>query len=139
MAQEEKYIRRSVAVFGEQQRVDIFITRPLDHDKLKAEWEAIRNEVANCQSAVDDEFERWNHYLFYMVEAEAMRDINLKYKIEHDTISSRKILISHSEYAEDGFEAVIRKYIQYTFEPHYFEELDQFEKSREVMELLSNR
>ena len=139
MAQEEKYSRRSVAVFGDLQKVDIFITTPLDYDALKADWVTIRNEVANIQSLVDDEFERWNHYLFYLVEDAAMRDVNLKYKIEHDTISSRKILISEKEYAADGFEAVVKKYIQYAFEPRYFEVLDEFERSREVVELLSNR
>ena len=139
MAQEEKYSRRSIAVFGENQKVDIFITAPLGYEALKTEWVAIRNEVANLQSLADDEFERWNHYLFYLVEDDALRDINLKYKIEHDTISSRKILISQNEYAVDGFESVVKKYIQYAFEPRYFEELDQFEKSREVVELLSNR
>jgi hypothetical protein len=139
MAQEEKYRRRSIAVFGDHQKVDIFITTPLDYEALKADWVVIRNEVANIQSLVDDEFERWNHYLFYLVEDEALRDINLKYKIEHDTISSRKILISRKEYAVDGFDAVVKKYIQYAFEPRYFEELDRFERSREVVELLSNR
>ena len=139
MAQEGKYNRRRVAVFGENRMVDIFITHPLNHDSLKAEWEIIRNEVANYQSTVEDEFERWNHYLFFLVDENSMRDINLKYRIEHDTISSRKILISQNEYVEDGFEAVVKKYIQYLFEPHYFEELEQFERSREVKTLLSNR
>lgn len=126
-------------MFGENQRVDIFITQPLDHEKLKSEWEAIRNEVANCQSMIDDEFERWNHYLFFLVDEKSMLDINLKYKIEHDTISSRKILISQNDYVENGFDAVVKKYIRYAFEPHYFEELDQFEKSKDVLALLNNR
>lgn len=139
MAKEEKFSQRSVAVFGKAQRVALFITHPLGHEQLMEEWEAIRNEVANCQSGVEDEFERWNHYLFYLVEDEVMRDTNLKYKIEHDTISSRKILVSRAEYQEDGFEAVVGKYIQYAFEPHYFEELDQFEKNRDVLNLLRDR
>lgn len=126
-------------MFGENQKVVIFITHPLDYDSLKAEWETIRNEVANSQSKIDDEFERWNHYLFFLVDEKSMRDINLKYKIEHDTISSRKILVSQKEYAEDGFEAVVKKYIQYAFEPHYFEELDEFEKNSEVVALLKDR
>lgn len=139
MAQEEKYSRRSIDVFGENQRVDIFITQPLDHEKLKSEWEAIRNEVANSQSMIDDEFERWNHYLFFLVDEKSMLDINLKYKIEHDTISSRKILISQKEYTEDGFDTVVKKYIQYAFEPHYFEEMVEFEKNSEVLALLKDR
>ena len=139
MAQEEKYSRRSIDVFGENQRVVIFITQPLDHEKLKSEWEAIRNEVANSQSMIDDEFERWNHYLFFLVDEKSMLDINLKYKIEHDTISSRKILISQKEYTEDGFETVVKKYIQYAFEPHYFEEMVEFEKNSEVLALLKDR
>lgn len=126
-------------MFGENQRVVIFITQPLDHEKLKSEWEAIRNEVANSQSMIDDEFERWNHYLFFLVDEKSMLDINLKYKIEHDTISSRKILISQKEYTEDGFETVVKKYIQYAFEPHYFEEMVEFEKNSEVLALLKDR
>lgn len=139
MAKEEKFNQRSVAVFGEAQRVALFITHPLGHEQLKNEWEAIRNEVANYQSGVEDEFERWNHYLFYLVDEEVMRDTNLKYKIEHDTISSRKILVSRAECQEEGFDAVVKKYIQYSFEPHYFEELDRFEKSHDVLDLLSDR
>ena len=139
MADKEKFRYKSISVFSGDQKVDVFITRPLDRSGLEAEWISIRNEVANIQSKVEDEFERWNHYLFYLVDDDVMNDINLKYKIEHDTISSRKILIAQSKYREDGFDAVVKKYIQYAFNPRYFEIVEEFDKSKDVLELLESR
>lgn len=121
-------------------KVDVFITKPLNHEQLMHEWESIRNSIACLQSGIDDEFERWNLYLFYLVEQDAMEDINLKYKIEHDTLSARKILIPRSEYeGEKCFEAVVNKFIEYQFEAKEMEAVEEFAKSEDVETIFKTR
>ena len=93
----ELYEKAAQDVFDIHSMVDVFITRPLNHNDLREKWKDIRNDIAENQRYIDDEFERWNHYLFYLAEEDAVNDIPLKYQIEHDTISSRKIVISAKE------------------------------------------
>lgn len=131
------YEKLSKDVFDIDSKVDVFITKPLSHRVLRVIWESIRNDIAEKQRFLTDEFERWNHYLFYLADEEAINDIPLKYKIEHDTISSRKIVISTSEFNENDFEAVIRKYIRYSFDGEMSNELDDFCKSDDVLYLIS--
>lgn len=58
-------------------------------------WEDISNAIAlYYQTKVNTDFERWNLYLFYLVEQKLEK--GLKYQIENDPISSRKIVV-------DGF------------------------------------
>ena len=136
----EQYRNKRIHVFDMEPSVEVFITEPLGHDELAQEWENIRNRIAYRQSSIEDEFERWNHYLFYLVEEDVMNDINLKYKIEHDTLSSRKILISKSDYGdEDCFEAVVNKYIEYQFEAKEMEVFEEFEKSEDIQTIFKIR
>ena len=60
----------------------------------------------------------------------------MKDRIEHDTISSRKIVIFKKDYGEEDFEKVIGKYIHYTFdmEEETFE--NRFERNRELEKFL---
>ena len=60
-----------------------------------------------------DEFERWNFYLFYVVDNKNTIDRNLKYEIEHDTISSRKIVVSKDELQDENGIGLVAKYIKY--------------------------
>lgn len=67
-------------------------------------WKEMRNFIAiEFQNTLLDEFERWNIYLFYIVKSSIRKD--LKYKIENDTFSSRKIVIEekydHTEIIEE--------------------------------------
>lgn len=136
----EQYNSKRIKVFGMEPRVDVFITEPLGHDELAQEWENIRNRIAYKQSSIEDEFERWNHYLFYLVEEDVMNDINLKYNIEHDTLSSRKILIPRSECRnKDCFETVVNKYIEYQFEAKDMEVVEEFAKSEDVQTIFKTR
>lgn len=140
MAKVEQYSSKRIQVFDMEPSVEIFITEPLGHEELIQEWENIRNRIAYMQSCIKDEFERWNHYLFYLVEEDVMDDINLKYKIEHDTLSSRKILIPKSEYGNaDCFEAVVNKYIEYQFEAKELEAVEEFKKSEDVQTIFKTR
>lgn len=124
-------------VFDIQSKVDVFITKPLNHDDLRDKWQDIRNEIAERQRMIEDEFERWNHYLFYLAEEDAANDISLKYKIEHDTVSSRKIVISTKEYSMDDFEEVIGRYIKYSFDDSVYMEMEDFKKCSKVVKLIN--
>ena len=123
-------------VFGIESNIDIFITKQLTWESLAHEWKEIRNIIAGEQRFLNDEFERWNHYLFYLVDGNVGENISLKHVIEHDTISSRKVIISTSEFKEDDFDAVIEKYISYTLENGIVEELPHFEKRKRIVEMM---
>ena len=130
------YEKLSKDVFDIDSKVDVFITKPLSHRVLRVMWESIRNDIAEKQRFLTDEFERWNHYLFYLADEEAIKDIALKYQIEHDTISSRKIVISAKEYGEYDFNVVISRYIKYSFDEDVYEEMDDFHKDPVVIKLV---
>ena len=133
---EELYKKVAQDVFDIQSKVDVFITKPLNHDDLQEQWKNIRNDIAESQRFIDDEFERWNHYLFYLADEEAIKDIALKYQIEHDTISSRKIVIPAKEYSEHDFNVVISRFIKYSFDEDVYEEMDDFHKDPTVIKLV---
>ena len=132
----ELYKKTERDVFDINSKVDVFITKPLNHNDLQNYWQFIRNDIAEKQRLIDDEFERWNHYLFYLAEEDAVNDTTLKYKIEHDTISSRKIVISTKDFREQDFNVVINRYIKYSFEEINIEEMEDFNKSPEVVKLI---
>lgn len=133
----ELYNTDAQDVFDIQSKVVVFITKLMSHQALRDNWQSIRNDIAMQQQMIDDEFERWNYYLFYLAEEEAMNDLPLKYKIEHDTISSRKIVISATEYRENDFDKLIKRYIQYSFEDDELKDMDDFRMSPEVKELIN--
>ncbi|HEV7350359.1 ABC-three component system middle component 1 [Telluribacter sp.] len=61
---------------------------------LEEEWQSLSNAIAfHYQSKIESEFERWNFYLFYLVDTLVNR--GLKFRIENDPISSRKIVIDN--------------------------------------------
>ncbi len=63
-------------------------------DLLNRNWESITNTIASYyQSKFEEEekeFERWNIYIFFIIKEEV--STQLKYKIENDKFSSRKIV-----------------------------------------------
>ncbi len=60
---------------------------------LTNNWKAITEFIAvNYQASLMDEFSVWNIYLFFQLSEEIQDD--LKYHIENDTFSSRKIIIT---------------------------------------------
>jgi len=67
---------------------------------LNNSWEKIRNMVGvYFQSALDSEFEIWNIYLLFITPIGIHKD--LRHKIEHDTMSSRKIVIDNNKKMND--------------------------------------
>jgi len=82
---------------------------------LNDKWEFVTSSIAvDYQSELEDEdqeFERWNIYIFFIVK-ESISD-QLKYKIENDKFSCRKIVqdnIDESSY-EDSIKEMIQKNI----------------------------
>lgn len=67
---------------------------------LKNNWREVSNFIAlHFQNKLENEFERWNLYLFFLIEQGIGND--LKYQIENNTFSSRKIIID-SETDQDS-------------------------------------
>lgn len=65
-------------------------------DRLRNKWKQISNFIAmNFQRHLNDEFEQFNMYLFYNLASQVSKE--LKYSIENDLFSSRKIIITEEE------------------------------------------
>jgi hypothetical protein len=63
-------------------------------DYLEKNWRKISNFIAlNFQNNLENEFERWNIYVFFLNAKKVSNE--LKYKIENDTFSSRKIVVDY--------------------------------------------
>jgi hypothetical protein len=82
---------------------------------LNDNWEPITSSIGSYyQSELDDEeseFERWNIYILFIVKEPV--NIQLKYKIENDKFSSRKIVQENFTHAlnTDGVSELIAKHI----------------------------
>ncbi len=124
-------------VFGIGTPIKIFITKEMGEAELRTQWRYIRDLIANEQKSLNDDFERWNFYLFYRLEGDI--DVSLRHLIEHDTISSRKIIVPAEEYGENDFDRLIEKYIKYTIGPEVEKEMPVFEKDIEAVKILKDR
>ena len=83
-------------------KIHVFFARFPSEVKLESDWEKLSNTIAMYyQSQLDSEFEIWNLYLFYVVGGDIERHI--KYKIENDTVSSRKIVLVHDDAIDEDF------------------------------------
>lgn len=103
--------------FGIGREFVVAITPVLSEEELRQYWKDFRNLLIHDYQIEDiDEFTRWNFYLFYVVPNKNMIDRSLKYKIEHDTISSRKIIVNENDIKE-GAEKLIDLYIRYIIKP----------------------
>ena len=78
----------------------IFLKMP-DERFLLDNWKRITNSVAlNYQNNLETSFEKWNIYLFFLI-SESLEDMNLKYAIENNTFSCRKIVENSAISAKD--------------------------------------
>ena len=74
--------------------IHVFFIEIASKDSLENNWRKISNFIAlNFQNNLENEFERWNLYLFFL-QAQGISN-DLKYQIENDTFSSRKIIIDY--------------------------------------------
>ena len=124
--------------FGVGSTVDIFVTEPMSVADLAVEWKMIRDDIAmKYQRSLTDDFERWNFYLFYVIEDIESLPRNLKFKIEHNTLSSRKIIISVKEIeGKDIPKYLIHKYLCYTIETENAVDGKPFIKNDKVVKLI---
>lgn len=107
-------IVKSFDSFDVRSKILVCVTKCLSEDELRETWRNYRNDFAvEFQTDDIDEFERWNFYLFYVVDNKNAIDRSLKYEIEHDTISSRKIVVSKDELQDENGESLVMRYIKY--------------------------
>lgn len=122
--------------FNVGQEIIVAMTPILTSEELMGNWCEYRNYMIDeFQMGDISEFTRWNFYLFYVVEDKNKIDRNLKYKVEHDTISSRKIVVSAEE-AKEGVQALIDKYIKFVVKgeiPHL--DVEEYKRDFELMKL----
>lgn len=86
--------------------IPAFFIKFNSEDELVNSWEKFTEFIAgNFQVNLISEFETWNIYLFFLVDKPI--DKSLKYKIENDTFSSRKIVIESNSSNDD----IISKHI----------------------------
>jgi len=87
--------------------IPAFFINIKDEKNLTNQWKAITEFIAvYFQSSLRNEFSIWNIYLFFILEQEIKDD--LKYIIENDTFSSRKIII----YPNQDIESIIQEHIK---------------------------
>lgn len=82
---------------------------------LERLWSKISSSIAfNYQSQLNDDFEKWNLYVIYYCRELVSK--SLKYKIENDKFSSRKILEDNCEnnLTEETINKIIEKHITNT-------------------------
>lgn len=61
--------------------------------ELENEWEALSSSVCTLyQMRIKNEFSKWNTYVFYVCKDSVSKE--LKYQIENDKFSNRKIVVS---------------------------------------------
>lgn len=105
---------KELDIFDVGVNILLCVTELMNVNELCAKWKDIRDELASkWQMGNLDDFERWNFYLFYVVENKSKIDRTLKYEIEHDTVSSRKIIIDCAEFTDGNYDTLIASYIKY--------------------------
>lgn len=87
--------------------IPAFFINIKDQKSLTNQWKAITEFIAiHFQSLLRNEFSVWNVYLFFILEQEVKDD--LKYIIENDTFSSRKIIV----FPKKDIESIIQEHIK---------------------------
>lgn len=108
-------------------------------DMLELSWEGIRNTIGvYFQSKLESDFSVWNIYLFFIIPQPLSK--SLKHKIEHDIISSRKIVIDGNNKMND------KDFYTFLFEEHISnnnliisvgtEIVNQFKKDNTISQLV---
>lgn len=99
-----KCLNKTKSVFN------IFCLTTEKQNLLLAEWENIVSNVAgNFQIDFETEFEKWNLYIMFFVKEKCSKA--LKYKIENDKFSSRKIVIDNFTGIENDYSKIIKSRI----------------------------
>lgn len=68
-----------------------------NENEIIKNWTQITNNVAlHYQKKLTNDFDKWNLYLFFLVEDPSKLSNEIKYSIENNTFSSRKIIESNA-------------------------------------------
>lgn len=87
--------------------IPAFFINIKDEKTLTNQWKAITEFIAvHFQSSLRNEFSVWNIYLFFILEQEVKDD--LKYIVENDTFSSRKVIV----FPQQDIESIIQEHIK---------------------------
>lgn len=108
--------------FDIEQPIVVAVTPLLTEDELRENWIKYRDLLMEEQVNEISDFMRWNFYLFYVVEDKTKINRSLKYEVEHNTISSRKIIVNETEYG-GNVNSLISSYIQFEIQ-HRNEDAD---------------
>lgn len=102
--------------FNIEQPIVVAVTPLLTEEDLRERWLVFRDKLIEEQVKDISDFTRWNFYLFYVVEDKTKINRALKYEVEHNTISSRKIIVNKDEWGDD-VNSLIEHYIQFEIQP----------------------
>jgi hypothetical protein len=93
--------------------IPVFFVKYKDENCLAEGWEALTASIAvNFQTNLESEFSTWNIYIFFILPVRISN--SLKYKIENDTFSSRKIVVQEGSGQDDIVNAHILNKLSYT-------------------------
>lgn len=97
-------------VFGGN--IPIIFVKFRDNNKLAECWQDFNNfTTAEYLLPLKDEFSKWNAYLFYLADRNVPK--SLKYEIENNKFSTRKMVIDFTDktFDENTLEDILSKYI----------------------------
>lgn len=117
--------------------IPIFFVHNESHQELEQNWTKIADFIAiDFQTKLTQEYQIWNIYILYITANGLSRE--LKYKIENDTFSSRKIVIEGHMDHDLMIKNSIQNYI--SIEPENFQESDsKFIPNTIIEDLLKNK
>jgi hypothetical protein len=88
----------------------VFIIEIQDEHALRRVWKKLYNKIAfYMQNKFDNNFEKWNLYLFYVISEKC--SIPLKYEIENNPFSSRKVVVENNDGKNVSHESIISRQI----------------------------
>lgn len=102
--------------FNVEQPIVVAVTPLLTEEELRESWIAYRDMLIEEQVKDISDFTRWNFYLFYVVEDKTKINRSLKFEVEHNTISSRKIIVNKDELG-DNVNSLVEHYVQFEILP----------------------
>ncbi|PWK72888.1 hypothetical protein LX99_04218 [Mucilaginibacter oryzae] len=92
--------------------VSVFVFYFEEEKHLGKTWNNVSGNVAGLyQAELTEDFDVWNIYMFYLCKSEV--SLALKYKIENDRFSSRKIILDNydEEISDIGVNDIINEHI----------------------------
>lgn len=107
-------------------------------ENLKVEWKDFNNFItAKYTTNIKDEYSKWNFYIFYISSEVVTKD--LKYEIENNKFSSRKIIIENiADITQEFILKIISEFItnnSITFNV-IVDEIESFSKNHTINQAL---